>query len=71
MARLDSIGSLPSPYRARPDAMHNFLTDETGLELTEYAVACALIAMTVVATFTTLGDVIGEKIQGLATRISE
>ena len=49
--------------------MRAFLIDETGLELTEYAVACALIAMTVVATFTTLGDVIGEKIQALAVRI--
>jgi Flp pilus assembly pilin Flp len=51
--------------------MIRFLTDETGLELTEYAVAAALVAVTVVATFMTLGEVISLKIEDLASRISE
>ena len=51
--------------------MIKFLTDETGLELTEYAVASALVAITVVVTFEALGDVISVKIEDLANRISE
>jgi len=43
-----------------------FLRDETGLELSEYAVAAALIAMAVVAAFTLLGTNISNKITGLA-----
>ena len=34
----------------------NFLRDETGLELSEYAVSAALIALAVVGIFTTLGN---------------
>ncbi len=47
-----------------------FLKDETGLELSEYAVAAALVAVTVVVTFQTLGDVITTKIEALASRVS-
>jgi pilus assembly protein Flp/PilA len=43
-----------------------FLRDETGLELSEYAVAAALIAMAVVVAFTTLGTNISGKITALA-----
>ena len=48
----------------------NFLHDETGLELSEYAVAAALIAMACVVAFTTLGSAIGTKINTLASTIS-
>ena len=48
----------------------NFLRDETGLELSEYAVAAALIAMACALTFTTLGSAIGTKINTLASTIS-
>ena len=47
-----------------------FLRDETGLELSEYAVAAALVALAVITAFGTLGNNIGVKITNLATKIS-
>jgi pilus assembly protein Flp/PilA len=47
----------------------NFLRDETGLELSEYAVAAALIALAVVGVFATLGNNISVVIQNLADKI--
>jgi Flp pilus assembly pilin Flp len=47
-----------------------FLQDETGLELSEYAVAAALVALAVITAFTTLGKNIGVKIGDLATKIT-
>jgi len=46
-----------------------FLRDETGLELSEYAVAAALVALAVITAFTSLGTSIGAKISNLATSI--
>ena len=46
-----------------------FFRDETGLELSEYAVAAALVAIAVVAAFTLLGDNIGLRITELANTI--
>ena len=46
-----------------------FLRDESGLELSEYAVAAALVALAVVAAFQLLGGNIGTKINELATKI--
>lgn len=48
----------------------NFLRDETGLELSEYAVAAALVAIAVVAAFTLLGENIGIRIDQLANTIN-
>jgi pilus assembly protein Flp/PilA len=48
----------------------NFLRDETGLELSEYAVAAALIAIACVVCFRTLGNAIGDKVNTLAATIS-
>jgi len=48
----------------------NFLRDETGLELSEYAVAAALIAIGVVVAFTSLGTAIGSRIDTLAATIN-
>ena len=48
-----------------------FFQDETGLELSEYAVAAALIALAVITAFTTLGTNIGTKISGLASEIAK
>ena len=48
----------------------NFLRDETGLELSEYAVAAALVAIAVVAAFTLLGTNIGTRINQLAATIN-
>jgi pilus assembly protein Flp/PilA len=47
-----------------------FFQDETGLELSEYAVAAALVALAVITAFTTLGTNIGTKINNLAGKIS-
>jgi pilus assembly protein Flp/PilA len=46
-----------------------FLRDETGLELSEYAVAAALVALACVAAFQFLGTAIATKIDGLGTTI--
>ncbi len=50
--------------------MYKFLLNETGLELSEYAVAAALVAIAVVAVFTALGDAIASRLNTLATRIN-
>ncbi|MDQ1559355.1 MAG: Flp/Fap pilin component [Pyrinomonadaceae bacterium] len=47
-----------------------FLQDETGLELSEYAVAAALVALAVIGAFTTLGGNISAKIGNLASAIA-
>ncbi|HEX6649466.1 MAG TPA: hypothetical protein VF075_08000 [Pyrinomonadaceae bacterium] len=47
----------------------NFLQDETGLELSEYAVAAALIALAVVGIFGVLGNNINGVINNLASKI--
>ncbi|HEX6719071.1 MAG TPA: hypothetical protein VF088_18325 [Pyrinomonadaceae bacterium] len=43
-----------------------FLKDESGLELSEYAVAAALVAVATVAAFQLLGTNIATKISNLA-----
>ena len=46
-----------------------FFSDETGLELSEYAVAAALVALAAVAAFQLLGTNIAAKINSLANVI--
>ena len=46
-----------------------FLKDDTGLELSEYAVAAALIALAVVGVFGVLGNNINSVINNLASKI--
>ena len=48
-----------------------FFRDETGLELSEYAVAAALVAIAVVGAFTALCTAISGKITSLGTTISK
>jgi pilus assembly protein Flp/PilA len=48
----------------------DFLRDETGLELSEYAVAAALIAIACVVAFRSLGTAIGNRIDTLAATIN-
>lgn len=50
--------------------MKQFLRDETGLELSEYAVAAALVAMACALAFSTLGGAIGDRINSLAATIT-
>ena len=45
--------------------LKRFLRDETGLELSEYAVAAALVAITAVLAFEALGGAISAKITEL------
>ena len=49
--------------------MKKFLLDETGLELSEYAVAAALVAIGAVGAFTALGNAIVLRLEQLATRV--
>ncbi len=51
--------------------LKNFFRDETGLELSEYAVAAALVALAVVFAFGSLGGAISDRIGELTTRITE
>ena len=50
--------------------MKKFLLDDTGLELSEYAVAAALVAIAVAGAFTTLGDAIGARLNELVNRVN-
>ncbi len=50
--------------------IRTFFADESGLELSEYAVAAALVALAAIVAFTALGTNIGTKIQGLADKIA-
>ncbi|MGE0885699.1 MAG: Flp family type IVb pilin [Blastocatellales bacterium] len=51
------------------NTIKNFLTDESGLELSEYAVAAALVALAVITAFTNLGTAIADKITELKGKI--
>lgn len=46
-----------------------FLRDESGLELSEYAMAAALITLAVLAAFTSVSDEIAKHIGNLASNI--
>ena len=50
--------------------IRKFFRDETGLELSEYAVAAALVAIAVVGAFSALGTTISAKITELGNHIS-
>ena len=47
----------------------SFLRDESGLELSEYAIAAALVSLAVIAAFTTVGKNINTVINNLAGNI--
>jgi len=49
--------------------INKFLHDETGLELSEYAVAAALVAIAVAGVFMTLGNAITIRIGELAGHV--
>lgn len=56
----------PSLQMGRIDMFTKFFRDETGLELSEYAVAAALVAVATVLAFQLLGSSIETKIEALA-----
>ena len=49
------------------NTIKNFWNDESGLELSEYAVGAALIAIAVAAAFTSLGSAIQLRISTLTS----
>jgi Flp pilus assembly pilin Flp len=49
--------------------IRSFLSDESGLELSEYAVAAALVTLAVVVAFTAVGTNINGVIGNLASKI--
>jgi pilus assembly protein Flp/PilA len=49
--------------------MRKFLKDESGLELSEYAVAAALVTIAVIVAFTSVGTNINGVISNLASKI--
>ena len=51
--------------------LKKFFRDETGLELSEYAVAAALIALATVTAFTGLGTTIKSAITNLTGKIPQ
>jgi Flp pilus assembly pilin Flp len=55
--------------KGEPAVIKTFLQDETGLELSEYAVAAALITLAVIGAFTSVGNNIQTVITNLATNI--
>jgi Flp pilus assembly pilin Flp len=65
---------LPAPsdfqqQKETPEMIRKFFSDETGLELSEYAVAAALIALATVAAFQLLGTSITSRITDLANNV--
>ena len=57
-------------FKSTIGACQNFLKDEQGLTTVEYAVAGALVAATLVAGFTNLGQAVLTRINLLATDIA-
>jgi len=49
--------------------INTFLKDESGLELSEYAVAAALVTLAVIVCFTAVGTNINGVIGNLASKI--
>jgi len=49
--------------------LRTFFQDETGLEMSEYAVAAALVALAVVLAFTAIGKNVAGVITNLANNI--
>jgi pilus assembly protein Flp/PilA len=66
---MDVAAGKHSFIRGGRSMFRKFLKDESGLELSEYAVAAALIALACVAAFQLLGTNIGTKINELAGKI--
>ena len=58
-----------STEKSEREMIKRFLNDETGMELSEYAVAAALITLTIVGAMTLLGDNITNRINTLANTV--
>lgn len=58
----------PTKYR-KMNSIEKFLADETGLELSEYAVAAAIVTLVAVVAFTDIGIAIAAKIVDLKGKV--
>src|SRR5215212_6360639 len=65
----ETLGSVNPNSKGAKDMLKRFFRDETGLELSEYAVAAALIALATVAAFGGLGTKIKDAITNLSGKI--
>jgi Flp pilus assembly pilin Flp len=61
-----NFGAERAFFMGRIDSVEKFLRCETGLELSEYAVAAALVTALTVIAFAALGNVIVDRINTLA-----
>ena len=52
------------------NTIKKFLADETGLELTEYAIAAAIIVAGLIALFTDIGGLIKNKVTDIKNELS-
>ncbi len=52
------------------NTIKNFWNDETGLELSEYAVATALVTAAMALAWRTLGDAVVARIKALTTEVN-
>jgi pilus assembly protein Flp/PilA len=66
---LSSLGGARASILEEKPVMRRFLKDESGLELSEYAVAAALVTLAVIVAFTSLGTNINGVIGNLASKI--
>jgi pilus assembly protein Flp/PilA len=65
----ETLDSKPNLKRSKNQMLKKFFRDETGLELSEYAVAAALIALATVTAFSGLGTTIKNAITNLSGKI--
>ena len=52
------------------NTIKKFLADETGLELTEYAIAAAIIVAGLIALFTDIGGLIKNKVTAIKNELT-
>ena len=52
------------------ETIKKFFADETGLELTEYAIAAGIIAVGLVVLFSNIGTLIKTKVNTIYTELS-
>jgi Flp pilus assembly pilin Flp len=63
------MSPISKPALVGGKTMKRFLSDETGLEHSEYAVAAALVAIKVTGAIAALGDAVGVRLNQLVTRV--
>jgi pilus assembly protein Flp/PilA len=66
----DELSRSKQNQKEQTQMIKKFFRDETGLELSEYAVAAALVAIAVVGAFSALGTAISGKITSLGNTIT-